>query len=347
MDYINDNGGFTVNGQKYTLKLSMQDNQFNPDRAAAAAQSLVSDGVKYVAGAYPEFIRMAINSVLRPANVFYSPCYDAGDPPEMDPDLNKYTFYTNGGTMAFFLGNLETLQKIHPEVKSLSFLLIDDGSIKTSEPLFHKIATSLGYTLNPIVGYAPTTTDYSPYAQKLIAQNPDAILVGNGPTEGESTTLRLFREQGYTKPVCMVNANPIDDVITVAGKAASTNFITLSIRGDTPGLPPLVQEISKRATAQHGKLDNLECTGFTAVYAPIKIIEMAQSFDVPTVAAKWETLSEIPSGYSSSIMSGKEFWGFNHFANQKMYSYSATDGVPVANTNIGWVQLHLPTFSYK
>jgi ABC-type branched-subunit amino acid transport system substrate-binding protein len=341
-DYINDHGGFTVNGQKYTVKVVQQDNQFNPDRAAAAAESLVADGVKFVTGCYPEFIRMAVNSVLRPANVLYVPAYDAADPPEMDKDLNKYTFYINGGTLAFYDMGLKGIKILHPEVKTAAFCLIDDGSIAGSKPYFQKKATENGIELLDIIGYAPTATDYSPYAQKLMALKPDVILVGNGPTEGEATVLRLVREMGYTKPVAMVNSNPMEDVTTVAGPAASTNFLGISIRADNPDLAPITKEVFAISMAKHNKADNLIVDGFSQVYSTVKVIEMAQSFDVATVASKWESLDEVPSGWGTSKMGGMQTWGFKHFAHQKMYIYTAENNVIAYSSKVGPIQLWLP-----
>jgi ABC-type branched-subunit amino acid transport system substrate-binding protein len=341
-DYINSKGGFTVGGQKYTLKVVQQDNQFNPDRAAAAAESMVADGIKYVVGCYPEFIRMAVNSVLRPANVMYVPAYDAADPPEMDKDLNKYTFYVNGGTLAFYDMALKGLKILHPEVKTAGFCLIDDGSIAGSKPYFVKKAAENGIELLDIVGYAPTATDYSPYAQKLMALKPDAILVGNGPTEGEATVLRLVREQGYTKPVCMVNSNPMEDVTTVAGPSASTNFIGVTIRADNPDLAPITKEVFALSLAKHNKADNIVCNGFSEVYTTIKMIEMANSFDVPAVAAKWESLDEIPTAWGTCKMGGQQTWGFKHFAHQKMFIYTADNNVISYSSKVGPIQLWLP-----
>ena len=51
MEYINNRGGITVNGQKYMIEILLEDNKGNPDGAAAAANKLVYDKkVKFIAG---------------------------------------------------------------------------------------------------------------------------------------------------------------------------------------------------------------------------------------------------------------------------------------------------------
>ncbi len=86
-------------------------------------------------------------------------------------------------------------------------------------------AEALGLTIvGDIIGFAPPTVDFTPIAQKAVARDADAIMLGNGSPDYMGQTLKAARTMGYTKPIFVCSMTPPQDIMKIAGPEASTNF---------------------------------------------------------------------------------------------------------------------------
>jgi branched-chain amino acid transport system substrate-binding protein len=328
-DYINGKGGITVNGEKYLIELSIQDNNFNPERAAAAATSLISEEkVKFIVGTIPAFLTLSISAVTEPAGILYVPEYHFGLPAEYDPKTTKLKFYCNNGSVDSTDASLAACHKIWPDVKTLTTSQIDDGSIPLSQERIKAAATRNGFTITgDIIGIPPPSVDFTPIVQKLMASNPDAIMLGNGSIQMVGGQLKLLRESGYTKPVFLSTPNPIDDVVAVAGKDVATNFFSQDMRVKmTPEATTTMKELEALALKQYPRLGNVQVFGFNAVYMLAQAIEKAQSLDPAVVAASWEKMDTIDTGNGKGRMGGKEEYGIRHMVYVPVYFFTCEKG---------------------
>jgi branched-chain amino acid transport system substrate-binding protein len=339
--YINDHGGITVNGQKYNIKVSQQDNKYNAERAAAAATSLISEeGCKFITGGYPTFVTVAINTVAVANNVMYLPGYHTGVPTEYDPKVTALKFFPNDGTPDLIDGALGALKILHPEVKTIAHIIVDAGAMKLQDPTFKKIAQDNGLTQFDTIGFPPPNVDFTGIVKKAIDLNPDAILSSNGATEQSAGILKSAREQGYTKPIFMGNANPVDDVIKIAGPQASTNYFGYLLRGDTPNMPSRTKEIADIAVKQYGRVAILHIQGFSCIWDTCQAIEKAQSFDPAVVAKTFEGLDSMETGWGTSKMGGMERYGVRHMLYSNMPMYTVDNGVMTFSDRVGWVNIY-------
>jgi ABC-type branched-subunit amino acid transport system substrate-binding protein len=197
------------------------------------------------------------------------------------------------GSPCSFSGQVAALTYLKdkfPSVKTIAFILIDDGQIADNDPVVRATATKLGLSIKgDTVGYAPTTQDFTPVAQKAVAINADAIMIGNAITPWFGLSIKAIRALGYTKPIfSCCDAIVLPDIAGIAGKDAE-GFFGASIPSDPniPDLPQIAKDVIKLAADKSWTLNSMHVQGFSAVYSLVQAIEAANSLDPKTVAAKW------------------------------------------------------------
>jgi ABC-type branched-subunit amino acid transport system substrate-binding protein len=93
--WINDNGGITVNGVKYKIKLLSVDAKSSPQGMAAAVTKLVEkEGVKFIIGGVNPVMNTAASSITEPAGVLRLSNYTCATPEESGPQF-PLTFFMN------------------------------------------------------------------------------------------------------------------------------------------------------------------------------------------------------------------------------------------------------------
>ena len=322
--YINKHGGITINGDVYMVDIKLEDNQGTADGAAAAATKLIQDNhVMFVTGSGPPPLTSAIGAVAEPAGVLYASIYNNGTKAEQNPD-RKFTFIANPDSFAGQISAMTYLKQLHPEVKTIAYVLIDDGQIADNTPQVKASAQALGLTIvGDIIGFAPPTVDFTPIAQKALAANADAVMLGNGPTDYMGQMLKNLRTMGYTKPIFVCSMTPPQDIMKIAGPEASTNFFGHGISADIkdiPDLPAITKEVMDMAVAdpQIGRFDMMMAQGFDAIYTMVQAIQHAQSLDPKVVADSWSKMDKIDTIFGPGHMGGGETYGIQHSVYTKL-----------------------------
>lgn len=333
--YINNHGGIKINGDVYMINITLEDNQGTADGAQAAATKLIQDDhIMFVTGSGPPPLTAAIGTVSEPAGALYSALYNNGTKAEQNPD-RKLTFVANPDSFAGQISAMTYLKQIHPEVKTIAYVLIDDGQIADNTPQVKASASALGLTiLGDIIGFAPPTVDFTPIAQQAVARGADAIMLGNGPTNYMGQMLKDVRTLGYTKPVFECSMTPPPDIIKIAGPAASTNFFGHGISADVtiPNEPGITKEVIGMAVAdpQIGRFDMEMVQGFDAVYTMVQAIQAAQSLDPQVVATTWSNMTSIDTVLGPGKMGGLKTYGINHSV------YTQLPILTVDNNVVSW-----------
>ncbi|MGD0662404.1 MAG: ABC transporter substrate-binding protein [Syntrophorhabdales bacterium] len=332
-DWINDNGGITVKGEKYRINVVSEDHKSNSDGAMAAASKLVNDQkVKFIAGAVMPFTNIAINSVTEPGKVIHVAVYNVGTPDEFGP-TTPYTFVAHNGTVEGINMMLDFIVKQHPEVKKIAFIDADDGSIPHVQPRVSQACKRTGLTmLGDIVSYSLDTVDFTPITKRALARNPDAIAIVNGWSSMIGGVLRTARQSGFNKPIFDTNGQPAEDIPTAAGKEnVGTYYIPSWIIGDPHNKSlPVGLELQRRLKAKYGhELIYGAGMGFDAIWMITQAIEAAQSFDPTAAKTKWETMKTMKSVFGTARLGGLKTYGINHYMTnpQSIVTYDS-DGVP-------------------
>jgi branched-chain amino acid transport system substrate-binding protein len=313
--YINNHGGITIGGQAYMVDIALEDNKGTADGASAAANKLINQtGVKFVTGSGPPPLTNAIGAVAEPAGVLYTSIYNNGTKDELNPN-KKFTFVANNDSFAGQITGMTYLKKLHPDVKTIAYILIDDGQIKDNTPQVNASAQALGLQiLGDIIGFAPDTVDFTPIAQKAVQRGADAIMFGNGPPDYMGQVLKAARTMGYAKPIFEASATPPQDIIKIAGPDASTNFFSIGITADVtvPDELPITKEVIDMSKKEFNGFDFMKAQGFGAIYTTVQAIQKAQSLDPKVVAAAWEKMDAIDSLWGPAKMGGLKTYGINH-----------------------------------
>jgi ABC-type branched-subunit amino acid transport system substrate-binding protein len=315
--YINSHGGITINGEPYLVDIKLEDNKGTADGALAAATKLIQDeGVRFVTGSGPPPLTAAIGQVAEPAGVLYASIYNNGTEAEQNPD-RKFTFVANPDSFAGQISAMTYLKELHPEVKTIAYVLIDDGQIEANTPQVKKSAEALGLEIvGDIIGFPPPTVDFTPIAQKAVETGADAIMLGNGSPDYMGQTLKAARTMGFTGPIFVCSMTPPQDIMKIAGPEASTNFFGHGISElvNIPDLPAITKEVIDMAVEdpQIGRFDMMMAQGFDAIYTMVQAIEKAQSLDPAVVAAAWEKMDSINTVFGAGKMGGMETYGINH-----------------------------------
>lgn len=333
--YINKHGGITINGAVYMVDIKLEDNKGTADGASAAATKLIQDeGVRFVTGSGPPPLTAAIGAVAEPAGVLYASIYNNGTKVEQNPD-RKFTFIANPDSFAGQISAMTYLKQIHPEVKTIAYVLIDDGQIADNTPQVKASAEKLGLEIvGDIIGFAPPTVDFTPIAQKAMERNADAVMLGNGPTDYMGQMLKNLRTMGYTNPIFVCSMTPPQDIMKIAGPEASTNFFGHGISElvNIPDAPEITKEVIAMAVAdpQIGRFDMMMAQGFDAIYTMVQAIENAQSLDPQVVATAWEKMDSINTIFGPGKMGGLDIYGIKHSV------YTQLPILTLESNQLGW-----------
>jgi branched-chain amino acid transport system substrate-binding protein len=311
-DWINEQGGLTIKGEKYKVELVIEDMKGTADGAVAAATKLAFDHkVKMVIGTVVPFMVQAAGSVLEPAKVLRAVLYNCGMPTEYGPQT-PYMFLTYDSTIEGMRAALDYLKEAYPKTKSVAYIIPDDGSVPYLDKMFRQKATSIGYQVATVEKWAMTTQDYTPIITKVLASKPEAIAFANGWPQATGSMLKIIREMGFKGPVFGCNYDDAYQIREIAGKEASTDFFIHQVDLDSPDMTPMIKDITKMARAKYGKAYGMHIWGFNPLYELKQVIEAAQSADPAVMKDTWEKMKTIDTVYGPGKMGGLKTYGINH-----------------------------------
>ena len=337
-DWINEEGGITIDGQPYTIEFVAEDGQSSADGAVDAATKLVYDhGVKFMVGPVMPFMVVAQGTVTEPAGVLRVVYYNCFMPEEYGPNT-PYTFVCNDTTVDYMTPNMQYLKETYPEAKTITVITPDDGAPPYLEPLFKQKAAAEGLESLEFVLWALDTTDFTPIVVKALATNPDSIFLINGWPIHMGSMLKAAREMGFTGPVFACHEDPYD-IREVAGVEASTEFYVHNITIDAPEMTSMIKEINSRAQAKYGRLSPTYVWGWNACYCLVQAIEEAQSLDPTVVRDSWEKMASIETAYGPGRIGGMKTYGINHTVSYPMPLTALKNGEVVW---VMWQEVPLP-----
>ena len=316
VDYVNNRGGLTINGQKYLIKVVTEDHKSTSEGAAAAATKLVySDKVKFIAGATMPFTNIAINSVTTPNQVLQAAVWSLGSPAEYGP-RTPYKFITMNGAVEGMETMLAFLAEAHPEIKTIAVLHPDDGTVPFIQQHLERVAEKYGIKLaGKVIPFAMDTVDYTSVTKKVIARNADAIGITAGWPTMLAGVLKIARQAGYKKPIWASTYMPAEDVPKIAGKAASHLFYHHGLLANDPLNDPMVKELERMIKAKYSEQPPIYwvALGFDNMWMLLQAIEAAQSTDPTEVRAKWEKMDTMKSLWGGvAHLGGMKTYGIRH-----------------------------------
>jgi branched-chain amino acid transport system substrate-binding protein len=315
-EWINEEGGITVNGEKYLIEQIIEDTKSTADGAVAAATKLVAqDEVKFVHGMVRPSEVIPAQTVTEPAGVLFSLSWGGGIPDVMNPDT-PFTFrpVLSGAEMIPVL--YDYLVETYPDVETVAILNPDEPGGQ----FFTHIAADVeapehGLTVVGAEFHIPGTEDYYSVLTPLLAANPDALDLGAGNPLESGLKLKQARELGFTGPCFSCGPCSLDNILVMVGEDFAYDYFNPSLDMKSPNAPSMMLELQERWETKFGTdfQPNFESyQGWDSLWCLVQAIEAAQSLDPAVVKTAWENIESIETCYGTGHMGGLQTYGINH-----------------------------------
>jgi branched-chain amino acid transport system substrate-binding protein len=336
-DMINEQGGITVNGDKYMVELVVADTKSTFDGVTAAANKLVYDeGIKLCIGP-TAFFAPAAGAVCDPEKVLRMITWVVHTPGEVDAST-PYSFMAGNGSLLTTTAAAKYLKEAYPNVKTVAIVTPDDGAPPFVIPIATKILAAEGISVvgDPVI-YPNETQDFSAYVAKLNAiEEADAIFLQNGLVPAMGALVKGLRESGNDKPFAGSLPARISQVMTIAGESAMKDVFSIALTPGDPGMYPIASEIIDRVTAEYGADYQLEMTAPNCLWVLKEAIEACQSLDATDVKNQLESMDEIETIWGPAKICGEQTLGIKHVIASPQTVQILKDGV---ETSAGWIDL--------
>lgn len=329
VSWLNDNGGVTINGQKYNIKLYAEDMMMTPDGMTAAVKKLVFDNkVKYIVSACPVPPLDMIGRDIADANkVVWMKIDGLGVNAEYTAE-KPYTFgiMTSRSTYGIVL---KTFKNLYPAVKTFTVMAPEDASMVEDAQHLADAAKAAGFTQKDTVSYPMGTADFYPMWTKILSNQPDCIAASAGIPEWTGSFVKQGRELGFKGPFCfpMLGCDPVV-MSGIAGTPYATDILAASYSFASPDMTPKVKEIGQLMKAKAGVDLNYDNYGaFQAIWALVQGIQKAQSLDSTVLKDTFNTMTNIETPTGTGWWSGQQTYGIKHILLQKTPMVTIMNGV--------------------
>jgi branched-chain amino acid transport system substrate-binding protein len=339
-DWVNDNGGLTINGEKYLIKLIGEDCKMAVDGTTAAVTKLVyDDQVKFMLGLPIPPFKAACSSVTEPNKVLRIDIDGPGSPEELNVNT-PYTFATIMTIAVYGIG-FDYFAEAYPEVKTMSLVCPDDPGAIASMADIRKQAAAHGITEVAFETYPSGTTDFYPTLTKVLAAKPDALVQGAGFAAWIGSILKQARELGFEGPM-LCCAHPAGDLYVMRDIAGEygTDFVSINYDLKSPEMTPMIKEIDKIVGDKLGEelmLDHV--LGWEVFWDLTQAIEEAQSLDPTVVKDSFEKMKSIETPFGTGKMGGLKTFGLNHVVLRPVALARIMNGEV---EHLGWLMPELP-----
>lgn len=335
VDYINDNGGLTIKGEKYKIELATEDTKSSGEGMIAAVNKLVmEEEIKFMVGGIMTESNLAANSVTVPAGVLHSRHYICLAPDELGPQA-PLVFSQSPGIVAGMRIAFAYLKEKYPDAKTMSFIWPADGGEPHRQKYLKMVADEFGYKVVYTGAFPNDTTDFNPVVTKALEAKADIFSPVDGWPYHMGSIIKAARAMGYKGPLFNVTPSALPDIIDAAGAGPEVEgfFIVSWSMYNDPKLPPIMAEIEKRGKEKFGKSFHWHSFGFNSLWVLAQAIESAQSLDPEVVAEHWRGMKTIQTVTGPGIMGGEKTFGINNVVCQPMAIVQAIGGKAV---NVKW-----------
>lgn len=337
-DIINEQGGITVNGQKYMVELVVEDTKSTMDGVTSAANKLVYDkGIKFIIGP-TAFFAAAAGPVCDPNEVLRVITWCVNTPGEVDGST-PYAFLGGNGSVLTSGAATKYLKQTYPNVKKVAIVTPDDGAVPYVIPIAKDLLAAQGISVvGEAIAYPNEMQDFSPIVAKLNAiEEADAIFMQNGLVPHMGAIVKGLRESGNYKPYAGSLPARIGQVMTIAGEESMKDVFSIAYTPGDPSMPPVAKEIINRTVAQFGADYQLEMSGPNCLWILKEMIEEAQSLDPAVVKSTWESTDQVETIFGTAKICGDKTFGIKHHVVASPQTVQILkDGV---ETSAGWIDI--------
>lgn len=337
--WINDKGGITIKGVKYKIQLITEDAKSAPEGMAAAVTKLVEkDRVKFIIGGVNPVMNTAASSITEPAGVMRLSNYTCATPDESGPKF-PLTFFMNSnmqGAKAMFTW----LKQTYPNVKTLALSSPGDGGGNNRRKHLEPIANALGLSIVFCDEWPGETVDFTPFAKKALATNPDAYVLTDGWAYHAGAQIKALRGLGFKGPILSTDSEIVSEVLQVTGPELAEGYAAASWEMFSPANKPVFQKEFIPRVTKSGNSNAWLVWGWNNLWVLTQAIEKAQSLDPVVVAKNLHTnVKSLDTLFGPAIVTGEKALGIRAAISVPQAIFISKKGKPVFTK---WVQTETP-----
>lgn len=316
-DDINEAGGLTIGGEKYMLKVIVEDDQFSSTGGKAAAEKLVHrDEVKFIHGPVFSGSVLSVQTVTEPANVVL--LCDGLSPAIVSPD-KPFTFRMLESVQARAYPGYPWIAEHFPEIKTLAFFYSDNEAGVALSTVEKEAAIASGFSVVSDSRYDPDTKDFYSALSPVIAKNPDLICLCSPAPGTACLILKQAYELGYGgkgNPGKFFDSSLVDIHLMeeVVGPDASEGFLELNEftkEGEQPGFPEW-PKFREKYIAKFGEYHDPAFQLTVSMDVMIAGLKEADSIDPIKVRDAIERIAVFQTLLGPASFGGENVYGIAH-----------------------------------
>lgn len=264
--WINETGGYEIDGKKYDIEIVAFDDQKDPKRAIAGMEKMAQEGIHYVVGPNVDDGAAAVRPVAEQNGIMYFPyafpksLYTA---PASNAVLGMVANYQSGPAIYTHLMKNEGVQKV-------AFVAANESDPLSQRDSGVEAAKALGLdVVSDSVTYQVDTTDFTPVILPVLKKQPDLLVLSGVSPANAPQLIRSARELGYTGLISTETAQDAKVLQEGAGDLAN-GFISVGGASTEELASDMMREFVDRYTKMFGEYND---ESNTKVYALEYILE--------------------------------------------------------------------------
>lgn len=332
---VNKTGGLPVGTQKCKVSVVSYDSKYTADGAAAGANYLASQNVKFIIGPVGSPEATGIKPVAqRNGQITFNTAYakDAIQP------QYPLAFHELSGP-ATWAPPLAKAAKEKFGFKSIVCVAPNDQGGTDIASINAQAYKAMGVKASEEY-YQRGTTNFAPIIQRILNQNPDAVDTSSSPPADGATIAKQLREAGFTGPIGRLGGPGTAEIIrAVGGVEKLGNFYWLEIvPTDDPGVKALWSEY-KELMGQPAPDNTLMIPAVASTRLLLKAISKAGTMEDATKVA--EALRSLPvedKNLGKGEWTGQKIYGIN-----QELSFPVGMGLIINGKNLGVTKVETAT----
>lgn len=284
-DQVNANGGIDVGGTKYKVELKHYDDQSKAGRVQQLYSRLIlQDGADFLFSPYSSgltataaVVSEQFGKVMITTGAAEGKTYTLGN-------RHLYQIYTPAGK--YLISSLSLVKKNDPDAK-IALVYSNDGFSKGAAVNAAKAAKKMGLNIVLKQAYAPTTSNFGPVINKIVASGAEVLIGGGHYADGSTLARQLYAKKVNLKFISLLVAPSIPKFASLGkaalGVAVPTQWSTAVTY--KPDFGPTAQEFTQAFKKRYDHTPGYHAAGgYVAGIVLQHAIEKAGSTDTKAVA---------------------------------------------------------------
>ena len=324
VDEINEEGGLTLDGTTYRLRVEGIDEEYTSSAALDAYTRLVEEeGVKILVGPLSSAGAVAVKDRIEQDKIITM--------------VNSYTPAMLDENTHYAFRIVPTSQEIAPamwqwiadnrgdSVSRLGIVGPTDETGKAGAQLSKDPAAEVGIETVAEEFYERGTQDFASVVTGVLASNPDVIDTVTSPPADTGLIMRQAREQGYTGLFIKTGGAALEDIIAVSGPDAAEGLL---MNDNTDYSNPKVDEYIAAFEDRYDRPWNGMFAHFhDGVYMGLKALNEAGTLDPDAWVDAMLNITPFEGQLVGTIeWGGEETYGVQRQMVADMYLYEVKDG---------------------